>query len=614
MSRLSLPVPDKAQRTVQLLYKTMEGRMHAGPSGSCPVDLSLSFVQMCQAQSCGKCVPCRIGLGQLASMLDDVLNGDANFATLDLMEQTARSIYMSADCVIGYGAAKMVLKSLEDFRGDYEEHITKQKCLAGLDEAIPCMAHCPAHVDISGYIALIADKRYDDAVQLIRKDNPFPTACAFICNHVCEKACRRTMVDEPVNIRGLKRYAVDKGGKVPPPKAATATGKKIVVVGGGPSGLTAAYYLQLMGHKVTVLERLKHLGGMMRYGIPSYRLPRERLDDDINHILSTGITVKYGVSVGKNIGIEQLRKKYDAIYLSIGAHTFKKLHINGETAKGVIPAVDMLREIGEGKKPNFKDKTVVVIGGGNVAMDASRSSLRLGAKTVYIVYRRTKKQMTALEDEIEGAIAEGCQLIELYAPDHIETNKKGYVTALCCRPQIIGAPDSSGRPRPTDAPEPIFKLPCDIVISAIGQDIEWQSFSEAGIPVEHGTIKAAPDGSVEKEKFPKIFAGGDCVSGPGTVIESIAAGKVAAANIDAFLGFNHKLDFGVTPAVPKFIDRLPCGRCNNRERLASDRKNDFDMVENNMTDTEAQQEALRCLCCDKFGLGALKEKGGDAKW
>lgn len=610
MSRLALTVPDKAQRTVELLYRTMVGRVHAGPSGSCPVDLSLSFVHLCQSQSCGKCVPCRIGLGQVANMLEDVLEGDADFATLDLLEKTARSIYLSADCVIGYAAAKMVLKSLTDFRSDYEEHITKQKCLARLDEAIPCEAHCPAHVDISGYISLIADKKYDEAVQLIRKDNPFPTACGFICNHVCEKSCRRTMVDEPVNIRGLKRYAVDNGGKLPPPKAAPATGKNIVVIGGGPSGLTAAYYLQLMGHKVTVLERLKHLGGMMRYGIPSYRLPRERLDEDINHILSTGIKVKYGISVGKNITLQQLRKKYDAIYLSIGAHTYKKLNINGETAKGVVPAVDMLRKIGEGEMPKFKGKTVVVIGGGNVAMDASRSSLRLGAKEVYIVYRRTKKQMTALEDEIEGAIAEGCQLIELYAPDHIETNKKGHVTALCLRPQIIGAPDASGRPRPSDAPEPIFKLPCDIIVSAIGQDIEWQQFSEEGIPVEHGTIKAAPDGTIEN--FPKIFAGGDCVSGPGTVIESIAAGKVAAANIDSFLGFNHKLDFGVKPAAPKFIDRLPCGRCNNRERLANERKHDFNMVENNLTDTEAEQEALRCLCCNKFGLGALK--GGDKQW
>ena len=611
MSRLQLETPQKAQQAVDALYQVLEQRLAANPAGMCPVETCLAFLRLCHSQSCGKCVPCRVGLGQLAQLLDDVLEGNADMAALGLIEQTAESIYLTADCAIGYEAARMVHKSVKDFRDDFIAHITEDRCLGSMSGPVPCVSFCPAHVDIPGYAALVAEGRYADAVQLIRKDNPFPTACAFVCEHPCENNCRRNMVDDAINIRALKRYAVDNAEAKAAPAAQPSTGKQIAIVGGGPSGMTAAYYLQLMGHQVTVYERLAQLGGMIRYGIPSYRLPRERLDEDLNHILSTGVQVQYGVNVGTDITMEALRQQYDAVYVAIGAHTDKKLRIENENASGVMSAVEMLRRIGENNAPDFKGKKVVVVGGGNVAMDVARSSVRLGAEKVYIAYRRRKKDMTALPDEVEGAIAEGCEVLEMYAPDSVKVDEAGNCVAMNLRPQMAGAIDRSGRPSPVDAPAPVLELACDVVVVAIGQNIQWQSFAEAGIPCSKwGTIEAGDDTTIRE--VDGVFSGGDCVSGPATVIRAIATGKVAAANIDAYLGYQHQLDFGVTAPEPKLIDRTPCGRCNTKEREACERKNDFAMIEFGLSDAEAKQEALRCLRCDKYGLGSLK--GGRSQW
>lgn len=610
MSKITLDIPEKSKKILDAMYNTMEGRLAASPAGICPLDITLSFVRMCHTQSCGKCTPCRIGLGPLAEILEKILDGFGRPQDLELLEKTAESIYLTADCAIGYSAAEMVLNSLAAFRDDYEEHIYRRGCLGQQNNPIPCQTECPAHIDIPGYINLIADGRYEDAIRLIRKDNPFPSACAFVCEHPCEVDCRRNMVDDAINICGLKRFAVEHSGVIPAPERLPATGKKIAIVGGGPSGLTAAYYLQLMGHDVTVLERMETLGGMLRYGIPSYRLPREFLDGDIEHILSTGVKVKYGVSVGSDSSLEQLQKEYDAVYLSFGAHTHKKMRIPGEDSKGVLSAIWMLREVNAGNPPDLKGKKVMIIGGGNVAMDACRTVVRLGAEKVYVAYRRRREDMPALVEEIDGAIAEGCELLELYAPDHIETDENGHVAAMYLRPQIPG-PIESGRPRPMDAPDPLRKIPLDVVIPAIGQDVEWQKFSQQGVPVNRGAITANADGTITG--MDGVFAGGDCVTGPATLIRSIAAGKIAAINIDSYLGYSHKLDFGVTPAEPHFIDRKPCGRCNCKPREAGERIKDFESVEIGLSAAEAKQEALRCLCCNKFGLGALK-RGNNLPW
>lgn len=616
MSRLKVETPDQAQLTVERLYKDLERHIIASPPGLCPVDLQLSFLKVCHAQTCGKCTPCRIGLGQLQKLMESVLEGKATMKTLQLIEDTANNIMDSADCAIGYEAAHMVLAGLVGFKEDYIHHIKTGKCNSTVNHSVPCVALCPAQVDIPGYIALVGEGRYADAIKLIRKDNPFPTACALICEHPCEARCRRNMIDAAINIRGLKRMAVDNApaNTVPVPEKAETTGKRIAIIGGGPSGLAAAYYLELMGHHAVVFEAKSKLGGMLRYGIPSYRFPRERLDQDIEAILSTGVEVHLNTKIGSGEGevpFNKLREEYDAVYIAIGAHEDKKVGIEGEDSKGVISAVEMLGSIGEEIMPDFKDKTVVVIGGGNVAMDCTRSAIRLGAKKVTIAYRRRKSDMTALPEEIEGAVAEGAELYELKAPHKIEADENGNVVALWAEPQIIGPIDAWGRARPIRAELPLDRIPCDIIVVAIGQGVELRPFEEAGVKVKRGSIAAMDTGELANANG--VFAGGDCVTGPATVIRAIAAGKVAAANIDEYLGYEHEISCDVEIPPADLSDKRPCGRIQMKEKEAGERKNNFEEFECGMTVQEACQEASRCLRCDKFGLSALKG-GRTFKW
>ena len=611
MSRLDIKTPSRAQTVVEGLYRDMERRIAASPPGLCPVDMSLSFLQLCHAQTCGKCVPCRIGLGQLTLLINQVLDGEATMETIAIIEKTARSIVNTADCAIGRDAARLVVEGLEGFRDDYEEHVKHNRCLAGLQNPVPCVALCPAGVDIPGYMALVGEGRCADAVRLIRKDNPFPTACAYICEHPCEARCRRNMVDDAINIRGLKRYAVDHAGVVPQPECAPATGKKVAIIGGGPSGLSCAYYLALMGHGVTVYEEREQLGGMLRYGIPSYRFPREKLDAEIESILSLGIEVHTGVTVGRDIWLEKLEQEYDCIYIAIGAHQDKKTGIPGENSKNVISAVEMLRAIGDNEMPDFTGKQVVVIGGGNVAMDVTRSSIRLGADKVTCVYRRRQADMTALPDEITGALAEGAELMTLAAPVRIEADEDGAAKALWVQPQIIGEVDKAGRPRPGTAALEEVRIPADVIVVAIGQGVEIQGFDQAGVPIQRGAFVAGLSGQVRD--MDSVFAGGDCVTGPATAIRAIAAGKVAAANIDEHLGFRHEITVDVEIPSPKLNNSPPHGRIDTTEREACERKHDFEDIECGLTQEGACAEAGRCLRCDHFGYGIFRG-GRNEKW
>ena len=598
---------------MEQLYRNMEQRIAASPPGLCPVDLALNFLNLCRAQTCGKCVPCRIGLTQLANMLQEVLEGETNLRILPHIQETAEAIANTADCAIGIDAANMILVGLKGFREDYEEHILHHRCLGYLRNPVPCVALCPAGVDIPGYIALVKEERCADAVRLIRKDNPFPIACAYICEHPCEARCRRNMVDDALNIRALKRYAVDQAGDVPQPACAEPTGKKVAVIGGGPGGLSAAYYLALMGHKVTVYEKRKRLGGMMRYGIPSYRLPREKLDQEIQSILSLGIEVHTGISVGQDVSLEELKREYDSLYLSIGAQTDKKTGIPGEDSAGVISAVELLRRIGDEELPDFTGQEVAVIGGGNVAMDVTRSAIRLGAKKVSCVYRRRLEDMTAQMEEVEGAVAEGAEILALHAPTRIEAGENGKVRALWVQPQVIGEVDrASGRPKPYAADTEERRIPADIIIVAVGQGIESAGLEQSGIQIQRGgRLMANP--TTQLSEMEGIFAGGDCVTGPATVIRAIAAGKVAAANIDEYLGFHHEITAAVEVPSPRFNDLRPTGRVSNAERDADERKRDFQCIECGLSHEEAMQESGRCLRCDHFGYGNFKG-GRQEKW
>jgi len=419
------------------------------------------------------------------------------------------------------------------------------------------------------------------------------------------------MVDKAINIRGLKRYAVEHEGEIKIPQIMEKSGKKVAIVGGGPSGLSAAYYLSIMGHDVTVYEQRKKLGGMLRYGIPAYRLPREILDHEIDGLKKAGFQVKTDVSIGHDISLKDLRKQYDAVYVSIGAHTDKKLGIPGEDAQGVISAVEMLRNIGDDDYPDFSGLNVIVVGGGNVAMDVARSAIRLGSKTVKIAYRRRRVDMTALPEEVEGAIADGCDIVELHSPVRIEKDENGHCKGLVLKPQIIGGV-RYGRPSPKDSQAPEVELKADLVLVAIGQGIDFRKFEEyQEIPIESGRINALDTSALRD--VDGIFAGGDCVTGPATVIRAIAAGKTAAANIDEYLGYCHEITSEIELPPVRFDDNAPTGRVNMKERPADERVKDFKLMEYGMTDEEACQESRRCLHCDHFGYGIFKG-GRECKW
>lgn len=599
-----------AQAVMDDLHDALGRRLAVSSLAPCPVEFTAALVNLCSTQSCGKCTPCRVGLSALSDLLTDVLEGRADESTLNLIERTARTIYLSSDCAIGYEAGAMALTAIRGFRDDFEHHIREHSCGFDREARVPCVSGCPAHVDIPGYISLVEAGRYADAVKVIRKNNPLPLVCGLVCEHPCEMHCRRGMVDDPMNILALKRFAVEHSDlNDHKPHVVDNTGKRVAVIGGGPAGLSCAYYLAVMGHKVTIFEQRHHLGGMLRYGIPSYRLPRERLQAEIDWILSAGIDVELDHSVSGE-ELARLRDEFDAVYLAIGAHSDKKLGLPGEEAPGVESAVKMLRAIGDDELPDLSGQRVCVIGGGNVAMDVARSAVRCGAEKVSIVYRRRICDMTAQDAEIAGAQAEGCEVLELTAPLGIETGEDGRVSGLRVQPQIIGEP-RRGRPAPRAAATPERVIPCERVFVAIGQDIDSKPFEDMGIACKWGCVVTDSDGAVPN--FDGLFSGGDCQTGPATVIRAINAGRVASANIDRYLGFDHKIKLDVELPTVQFKGKHECGRCELGEREAGERIHDWNLVEQGLTEEEARQEASRCLRCDHFGFGAFRG-GRNLEW
>ena len=606
MARLSVAPRAKDDSKFATFLDEYERRVEATPPGMCAVAMQLDLLRAGGCQTCGKCVPCREGIAHIETLLEEVLAFDVEPDVLDEIRARATVVRDTADCAIGWHAAEVLLAGLDSFKEEFENHVKQGKCREGVAQTVPCETLCPAHVNVPAYIALAGSGDYAGAIGMIRKDNPFPTACAFVCEHPCENRCRRTLIDAPINIRGIKKFAVDQlaADRVPTPAPAAPTGKKIAIVGGGPSGLTCAYFCALMGHEVHVLEMRKQLGGMMRYGIPAYRFPRERLNEDIRAIVSAGnVTVRTECRIDAE-GMRRLSEEYDAVYVAIGAQGGKTLKLEGADAEGVMSAVDLLTKIGDDEYPDFTGKNVAVIGGGNVAMDCARTSVRAGAASVTVAYRRRLEDMTALRAEIDSAMQEGVEMMTLQAPDHIEV-ENGQAVALYTQPQFIG-PVKRGRPAPQKADKPLVRVPADVVLIAVGQDIESAPFEEAGMQADR-TYFEADDGLKSMGSLDNVFVGGDCQVGPKTVIIAIGAGKVAARNIDDYLGFNHELDCGVEvpPAAANW--RQPCGRVNVVERPARERKGDFDAVEVEMSAEEAFQEARRCLRCDHFGCGVLDE-------
>ena len=432
---------------IDVVLRKFRSRLNSYPPGMCPLVLYRSLLQISINQSCGKCIPCRDGLVEADRLLGKILNGDGTAQTLKELQDLCRMIAVTADCAVGITAANIVLDSLKEFEDEYESHISNRRCVENVTQTIPCMTLCPAHVNVPGYISLIREEDYAGAVNMIRDRNPFPTACAMICEHPCEQKCRRSIIDAPINIRGLKKYAVDmvNADEVRTPAPNFPTGRQIAVVGSGPSGLTAAYFLALMGHKVVIFEEHEKPGGMLRYGISEYRLPKERLDRDIRAILSAGnIELRCNTKIGRDLSFYDLKKGYDAVYLGLGAQIGNRIPMENADAENVVPAADFLQSVAAGNPIDLTGKKVVLIGGGNVAMDAARTAVRLGAETIH-VFTRKRDDMTALFSEVESAMQEGVRFRTLLDFLNIEADKEtGKVCAVWLQPEIVGEYDRLG--------------------------------------------------------------------------------------------------------------------------------------------------------------------------
>ncbi|MBQ9606610.1 MAG: FAD-dependent oxidoreductase [Lachnospiraceae bacterium] len=596
---------------IDVVLHRFRSRMSSYPPGMCPLALYRSLLQISMNQSCGKCVPCRDGLVEVDRLLSSILNGDATAETLEKMKDMCLMIAESADCAVGVMGADLILDSLDEFADEYESHIKKRRCVENVTQTIPCLTLCPAHVDVPGYVALIKEGDYAGAVKMIRNRNPFPTACAMVCEHPCERKCRRRIIDEPINIRGLKKYAVDQSpaDKVPNPPKNVATGKQIAIIGGGPSGLTAAYFLALMGHKAVVYEEHEKPGGMLRYGIPEYRLPKERLDEDIRAILSAGdIELKCNVRVGRDITFDEIRNQHDAVYLGLGAQIGNRMPMENADAENVIPAADFLQLVANGNPPDLTDKKVVLIGGGNVAMDAARTAVRLNAEDIH-VFTRKRDDLTALASEIEGAMQEGVRFRTLLSFLNIETDDDGKVSAVWLQPEIVGEYDKFGMVQTEHSSNYPYRFKCDYLILGVGQRSDTAHFEESGVPAVRSRIVA--DTACFVKDMDGVFSGGDCVTGPSTAINAIAAGQVAAYNIDEYLGYHHKVacEAAAPPALPNPC--IPTGRAEIEEKDPFERCMSFDFVELPMTYEEAMREAGRCLRCDHYGCGTMEGGRGE---
>lgn len=463
---------------------------------------------------------------------------------------------------------------------------------------VPCRQACPAHIDIPRYVKLIAQGKYSEALAVIREKVPFPGTLGRVCIHPCEQACRRGDVNAPICIKFLKRFAADNdtGLWKKNSKVARPTGKKVAVVGSGPAGLTTAFYLAKQGHAVTVFEALPQTGGMLRVGIPAYRLPREILDSEIKEIEDVGVKIKTNTRIES---VDSLFEQgYNAVFLGLGAHKGTKMGVDGEDSPGVIDGVTFLRQVSLGEKVKI-GKKIAIIGGGNAAIDCSRTALRLGAKEVSIIYRRTRGEMPAASEEVEEALHEGVKITFLAAPNKIKA-KSGHLELECLQMKL-GEPDASGRRRPVPIPGSEYSSDFDNIIASIGQAPEVPA--NLGVKLGRSDIITADKQTLATSRE-GVFAGGDIVTGPASVIEAIAQGRQAASSIDKYLGGSGIIDESlVTVEGPEpklgsdgdFLDRkqvtMPC--LDTKQRLA-----DFVEVELGYPEATAIEEASRCLRCE----------------
>ncbi|MFA6506261.1 MAG: FAD-dependent oxidoreductase [Treponemataceae bacterium] len=585
------------------------GGMVVMDQDNCMVDVARYFVSFTAAESCGKCAPCREGLSQMLRILGDVSRGEASYADLDELERIARVVKDSALCGLGQTSANPVLTTLKYFREEYERHIRDKRCDAGTCENLfqaLCENSCPLHMNIPGYLALVKEGRLEDAYELTVRDNPLPGTLGRICHFHCSTRCRRETLDDPVQQGEIHRYLADTMRQTGRDAAVwkrlaeekkRPTGKRIAIVGAGPAGLGAAFYLSRLGHEVTVYDAQEKAGGILRYGIPAYRLPKEVLDHELGVFAKLGVRFTFNTRIGVDFSLGDLAKANDAVLMAIGAEADKPLGIAGENLPGVHPGYEYLDLFARKKAPKLGNR-ILVIGGGNVAVDAARTLFRLG-KDVTVAYRRTRSDMPANLHELEGAEAEGVAFRYLLAPKEAISGKNGHVSMVRFEAMGAGPVDRSGRPTPVPTGK-IVELPCDDVLVAVGERVDSAAFAREGVAVgKDGRINADP--FTQRIGMPNVWATGDAVTGPATAAEAMGEAKRVAKEIDKALTGEDRFaslfkDFGYGQEIPP----EPEGSRKNRPRhLPPDQRlRNFIEINQGYDGDQAISEARRCLRCD----------------
>jgi len=610
MQHLNAPID--YEKVAELGAIMGSGGMIVMNEDSCAVDMARFFMDFCQDESCGKCTPPREGTKRMLQILVNITQGKGKEGDIELLEEMAPIIKDASLCGLGQTAPNPILSTIRYFRKEYEDHIRNHRCDAAVCTALfksPCQHTCPIEMDIPSYITLIRANRMEDAYKMLLRTNPFPSVCGRVCDHKCQTKCRRGKMDEPIAIKFLKRFITDNAPRPKTEPVPVTHKEKIAVVGAGPAGLTAARDLALRGYKVTVFEELSEPGGMLRWAIPAYRLPRNILANEIADVTALGVEIKCNVRVGRDLPFATVKKDFDYVYLAPGAHKSQKMGVEGEDITGVHGGVEFLRDFNAHEDAWVKgEKTlgskVAVIGGGNSAIDAARVALRLGSD-VTILYRRERKDMPAADEEIIAAEDEGIKIEYLVAPLKIEA-KDGKVSGITCERMKLGEFDRSGRKKPVAIPGSAFTLSVDAIVASIGQapDLTFVP-KDSGVSVNKWDCFDLAKGSKSQTTDARFYAGGDAVTGPDTVIGAIAAGHQAARDMDTAIRLAAGEPSYEEPAeekidIPLIIDEdgeeAPQGKMP--ELHGEERKTSFVEVELGFTMEDALKEAARCLRCD----------------
>lgn len=584
------------------------GGMIVVDEDTCMVEFAKFFLTFATAESCGKCVPCRVGGKRMLEVLTRITEGKGKLEDLDTIREIAAGMEEGSLCALGQLTPGPILSALRYFEDEFRAHIVDKRCPAGSCQDLvraPCTNACPAEVDVPSYVALVAQGRYAEGLEVHYRQNPFPSICGRVCPAFCEGKCRRGSIDEPIAIRAVKRFMADQAmdRSWTPPIYGGPKQEKVAVVGAGPAGLTAALRLVQRGYRVTVFEKLPVAGGMMAVGIPDYRLPRDILELEVANIRRAGVEIQCEQALGRDFTLDELldEEGYSAVVLAIGAHKSRQLRIEGEEKEGVMPGVSFLRHVALGDSPDLKGKRVGVVGGGDVAIDAVRTAWRLGASEVHVVYRRRREDMPAHEEEIEAAEAEGAVFHFLSNP--VRVLGDGCVSGVECLRHVPGEFDRSGRRRPIPIPDSEFVIELDVLIPAIGQSPD-QSCVEQGAEVEIQRNETFVVNSALGTPRPGVFAAGDAVLGPATVVQAVAQGNAVARSVDHYLRTGEVEKVVTLPAYEvieqsfDLEDYAHAGRPAVLELPLEERWGNFREVELGMGERTAQEECKRCLRCD----------------